>query len=56
MNETAPKLTREELNSLPENVREYIAALEAQVQSLKSSVQYAEGEAKRSKIAYWKSK
>jgi hypothetical protein len=48
------KLSPEERNALPENVRAYILALEAELNSLKQSLHSNDDELRRKRFAYWK--
>jgi len=54
MDTPSAKLSQEELTALPENVRIYIRALEAELDSLKQSLHSNEDELRRKRFAYWK--
>lgn len=46
-------LTTEEFKALPEKVREYIAALEAEVYSYRQTLQKTNDELRRKRFAFW---
>jgi hypothetical protein len=46
-------LSTEERNDLPEKVRNYIAALESELKSLKQSLNSNNDELRRKRYAYW---
>jgi hypothetical protein len=47
------KLSQEELNALPENVKEYIRAVEAELETLRQRLRSNEAELNRKRHAYW---